>query len=242
MLDIILNGKPALIHIEFQTDYDEEMEVRLLEYNVLASRQYNHRPVRSFVIYLKKGVKVARSPYTRKFPDGQEDHRFSFKVIKLGWVGLLPLLTLTKGGKRPEVVNVMIDTLISIGDRDLLAVSKMAGGMVFKQPREKAWFDRRFGMYQDVLKESWVWQEIEEGGREEERKEQQRLRLQEQRQLLIGFVQTRFPEITDLAKQQTESIQDPETLPPLILKLYAAQTVEEARQFLLSVSKVEEKR
>jgi len=117
----------------------------------------------------------------------------------------------------------------------------MAGGLVFKQPHEKEWFNRRFGMYQDILKESWVWQEIEEEAREAERKEQQRLRLQEQRQILMSYVQTRFPEITGLAKQCSDAVQDPEVLPLVTTKLFAAQTSEAAKQIFLSVSKVEEK-
>jgi predicted transposase YdaD len=96
-------------------------------------------------------------------------------------------------------------------------------------------------MYQDILKESWVYQEIgqeflEQGiekGREEE--------CQRQSQMLMSFVQTHFPEITALAKQQTEKIKDPEVLQSVILKLIAAQRLEEARQILLDINKSEAK-
>ncbi len=59
------------------------MGQRLLDYNVFASHQYEHRPTSTYVIYLRKGVEVAESPYIRRSIDGEEIHRFYFKVIKL---------------------------------------------------------------------------------------------------------------------------------------------------------------
>ncbi len=267
LLEVMLHGTSALLHIEFQTYDDADMEVRLQEYNVLASRQYEHLPVYSYVIYLRKVGEVAVSPLVRSFPDGEEVHRFFFRVIELwevaaevllqaGWPAVLPLVTLTKGGKRPEVVKEMIDRLASAEEYDLLAIAQVLGGLVFKTGPELEWFRKRFSMFQDILSESWVYQEIgqkyleqgreqglerglEQGvekGREEERQQE----LQRQRQTIIGFVQRRFPEITALAEQQTAKITDPETLQTVILKLLDAQTVEEARQVLLNIDKSEE--
>jgi type II secretory pathway component PulM len=92
-------------------------------------------------------------------------------------------------------------------------------------------------MFQDILRESWVYQEIAEQSREEERQQE----LQRQRQAIIGFVQRLFPEITALAEQQTAKITDPEMLQTVILKLLDAQVLEEARQILLSINKSETK-
>ena len=83
LLEVIVEGMRALLHIEFQTDSDPEMEVRLMEYNVLASRQYDHCPITSYVIYLRKGGEVAKSPFIRKGAEGEEAHRFHFRVIEL---------------------------------------------------------------------------------------------------------------------------------------------------------------
>src|SRR6266436_8361780 len=95
-------------------------------------------------------------------------------------------------------------------------------------------------MFQDILSESWVYQELVEQGVEKGREEERQQELQRQRQTIIGFVQRRFPEITALAEQQTAKITDPETLQTVILKLLAAQTIEEARQVLLNIDKSEE--
>jgi predicted transposase YdaD len=241
LLEVLLHGKPALLHIEFQVYDDPEMEMRLLEYNVLASRQYRHLPVYSYVIYLRKAGKIAESPLVRTFPDGEVIHRFFFRVIKLweipaeallqtGWIGVLPLVTLTDGGKQPEVVREMIDRLASVEEYDLLAISEVVGGLVFRKGPELEWFKRRFNMFQDILRESPIYQEIVEQGLEKGK-------IQGQREMLLDLVQMRFPELLTLAKQQTDGITDPGVLPSLNHKLFAAQTVEEARQVLLGIDR-----
>ncbi len=88
-------------------------------------------------------------------------------------------------------------------------------------------------MFQDILSESWVYQELVEQGVEKERQQE----LQRQRQTIVGFVQRRFPEISTLAEQQTAKITDPEVLQTMILKLLDAQMLEEARQILLNLDK-----
>ncbi len=90
-------------------------------------------------------------------------------------------------------------------------------------------------MFQDILRESPIYQEIVEQGRSEERQRE----LQRQRLTLTGVVQRHFSEITALAKQQADGITDPEVLQTAILRLLDAQTVEEARQILLSMNQNE---
>ena len=111
LLQATLGGKEFLAHIEFQSSYDGRIGERLLEYNVLASRQYNYLPVYSCVIYLKNHSSVPHSPFLRELPNGEEVVRFHYRSIELGklgggellqtgLVGLLPLLPLTKDGAR----------------------------------------------------------------------------------------------------------------------------------------------
>jgi predicted transposase YdaD len=258
LLRIAKGGKPGLLHFEVQTYHDPEIEVRLLEYNILASRQYDHLPVSSYVICLREEADVAEPPFIRHFLDeeGEEVHRFSYRVIRVwliptevllqsGRMGLLPLVTLTQGGKQPEAVNMMINRLAEAEEWDLLAISRLLGGFVFKKEAEREWFRKRFTMHQDILRDSWVYQEIgqeflEQGiekglekGREEERKQ----RLQDLRQMILSLVQVRFPELTEQANQQAESITDPELLKALNLKLLAAQELDEAKKILFEADK-----
>src|SRR5438477_4292402 len=61
--------------------------------------------------------------------------------------------------------------------------------------------------------------------------------VQGQRQTIMNFLQVQFPEITSLANQQINSINDPEVLNAMSLRLFATQTAEEAKQILLEVNK-----
>ena len=267
LLRVKKRQKPALLHAEVQTTKDPEMEARLLEYNILASHQYNRIPVYSYVIYLRDVGDVPEPPYIRRFPaeEGVEVQRFYYGVIKvadipaqvlleLGWLGLFPFVPVTKGGKEPDAVQTMIDRLAEARAFDLLAMSSVIGGLVFQEEAEKQWFKRRFHMFQELIQESWVYQELGENSFErglekgleqglekglEQGLEKGRVegRVQEQRQILMSFLQTRFPETLTLANQQTNNINEPEVLRTVINKLFAAQTVEEARQILLEINK-----
>ncbi len=96
-------------------------------------------------------------------------------------------------------------------------------------------------MLEDILEESWTYQEmIKKGmqkglerGLEKGREEERQQRVQEQRETLLSFVQMRFPELTLTAKQQISTINDPGALHNLIIKLFAVQAAEEARQALM---------
>ena len=101
-------------------------------------------------------------------------------------------------------------------------------------------------MFQDILQESWVYQEVghkffeqgvEEGLEQGLEKGLEQGTVKGQRQALMDFLQTRFPEVLALAAQQTSNINNPEDLRTVSTKLFAAQTVEEARQILLDVNK-----
>src|SRR6266487_1116346 len=89
---------------------------------------------------------------------------------------------------------------------------------------------RVFAMLEDILEESWTYKEIIKKGLEKGREEERQQWVQEQHQTLLSFVQVRFPELASLAQQQTATINDPEVLHNLIVKLFSVQTADEARQ------------
>ena len=83
-------------------------------------------------------------------------------------------------------------------------------------------------MLDDILEESWLYQELLRKGAEQEHQR----RIQEQRETVVSFVQMRFPELVPLAEQHLHFIHDPEELHNLILKLFAVQTIDEARRVI----------
>ena len=87
-------------------------------------------------------------------------------------------------------------------------------------------------MLYDVLQESRAYQKIKQEGREEI--------LQEVTQKLLGIVEARFPDILDLARKQTTSIDDPTVLVDLAIKMSIVQSPDEAKQNLLMLGQERE--
>ncbi len=240
LLDVVYSGKPLLIQVEVQSYKDEDMAQRLLEYNVLATREHG-RPVLPCLIYLRKDRKIAESPLVWEAPAGHEVLRFHFIVIKLweiaaeeiiqtGLAGLLPLVPLTKDGGHHEIIDEVATKLATAQEYNLLEYARRFSSLVFKEGSDQEWLNRRFAMYRDILEDSWV---VKEERREGE--------LRGLHLAVLDVIQARFPEIAPYAKKQTESIDDTEVLRRLIVKMSTVQTAEEALQYLITLAK-EEKR
>ncbi len=244
LLQATLDGKEFLAHIEFQSSYDGRIGERLLEYNVLASRQYHYLPVYSCVIYLKNHNNVPDSPFTKRLPNGEEIVRFYYRSIELGklaarellqtdLVGLLPLLPLTQDGARREVVEEMITGLVSAEKTESLWIGYALASRVFKD--DLKWLKRRFAMLEDILRDTPVYQEVLAEGMEKGLEKG----LEAQRQTLLDIVQERFPEIARLAKQQVDAIEDTDVLRRLTVKISIVKTLMEAEQYLLNPGSIE---
>jgi predicted transposase YdaD len=237
---VMLDGEPVLLHIEFQSGYDPRMQERFLEYNTLASREYGYLPIYSCVIHLKKDSSIPVSPFMRKLPTGEEVVRFHYKSVELwkkdaiellhsGWMGLLPLVPLTRGGTEHGVVEEMIAGLVSAGKTELLVVANALASLAFEQESEaeQEWLERRFAMLNDTLRNTRAYQKILKEGREEGLEKGRQEALQ---QALLDVVEEHFPQIMNMATQQVKAIGDPATLRHLIVKMTTVQTAEDAEQ------------
>jgi predicted transposase YdaD len=260
---IKLQGELVLLHIEFQKRNDPDMAERLLEYNVQANREYGPLPVFSYVIYLVDDGSVPKSPLIKTLPYGTEILRFYYGILKLwevsseavlntGLTGLFPMLTLTREGKRPEVLDEMLDTLVATESQELLTIAYALASLVFRSEVDKKMLKRRFAMLGEILRDSWVYREIMDEGRDEGLRQglqqgiQQGLQqgiqqereefLQTLRNLLIGTLQTTFPDLVQLAIRRVPSMKDPAILQNVMLKLLTAKNTEEAKLILTSAS------
>ena len=214
-----------------------------LEYNVLASRQYDYVTVYSYVIYLKDCGNVPQSPFIRQSRSGKEEVRFHYDIIELhkitaeeiqetGLVGLLPLLPLTRDGAKHEVIEEMITRLVAAKQTQSLWIGYALAAKVMKH--DLYWLRRRFAMLGDFLRDSPVYQEVLEEGAEKGRQEGM---IEAQRQILLDIVFERFPEIMHLARQQATAVHDPEILHRLTVKMSTVQNPEEAAQYLLAATR-----
>jgi predicted transposase YdaD len=152
------------------------------------------------------------------------------ELLQTGLVGLLPLLPLTKDGARREVVEEMITGLVLAEKTESLWIGYALASKVFKD--DLKWLKRRFAMLDDILRDTPVYQEVLAEGEEKGK-------LEAQHEVLLDIVQERFPAIARLAKQQTDTIEDPEMLRRLIVKLSIVKTSKEAEQYLLNPGSLE---
>ena len=241
--DLGIGRRATSIHFEYQSTNDPRMPERLQKYNVIASSEHDYLPVYSYVIYLKDDGPVKQPPFIKNFPNGEQIHHFNYKCIEIykmtaqevldsGLLVLLAFLPLTKGGKEPDNIEQMIERLIAANEIDLLAVSYPLGGLVFNKEPEREWFKRRFKMLQDVLKDSWVYQELIEEGLEKGRQQE----LEHQKQILLDIVASRFPEIASRVERQMLNIDDLAILRPLFVQVSLAQNAQEVMQLFGSAN------
>ena len=152
------------------------------------------------------------------------------ELLQTGLVGLLPLLPLTKDGARREVVEEMITGLVSAEKTESLWIGYALASKVMDD--DLKWLKRRFAMLEDILRDTPVYQEVLAEGEEKGK-------LEAQHELLLDIVQERFPEIASLARRQADTIENPEVLRRLIVKISIVKTSKEAEQYLLNPGSLE---
>ena len=235
------NNQEIIMHVEFQKRKDTNMGLRVWEYNCVTT-YLEKLPVCSFVIYLVKGGTITKPPFRIELEDGEVIHTFQYTNIFLwetppdvlmqeGMEGMLPLLPLTKGADiaRDSLVNDMINGLRRSDKEDVLALGYACASLIYETEGDQQWLKRRFAMFQDTLEDSWFYKEVIQKGIDigQEKGEVKALRP-----VLIRVVETRFPELLSLARQEAERITVPAVLSALVDRLLVARTIEEARQAL----------
>jgi predicted transposase YdaD len=85
-------------------------------------------------------------------------------------------------------------------------------------------------MSRDILKDTWIFQQVFNEGKEEGRQEGIREALE---WVLVRCVEPRFPTLLALAKQVVEQNVPLEQLETMLDKLYLANTIEEAQSALV---------
>ena len=150
--------------------------------------------------------------------------------------------------KELKVRGIEGDFFFARNRSDLLALGHNLAGLIFTNEIDKQWLKERFGKVQDILEESWVYQEtiqkgleqgLEQGfekGREEGREEgRQQGALQAAQQMAISIVAARFPELERLARLIIAAISDLNQLQMLVVELSTSLSQEHAKQLLLSL-------
>lgn len=239
--------KEGLLHVEIQSEDDQRIVTRLLEYNLLATLTYE-KPVLSWLILLRPMPEAPHPPLISALFDEMEVWRFSYAIMKVweisadellqtGLIGLLPLLPLTNGGTEPERLATTIATLYAADEYELLSLTKLLAGLVMKHKSQQDLLERLFAMYKDIVEESWVYQQIVQRGLEKglekglEQGLEKGLGLGEQR-ALVAIIQRRFPDIVPTAKELIDGITDADTLEKLVGEVSVAQNAQDVLHIL----------
>jgi predicted transposase YdaD len=177
-----------------------------------------------------------------------------------GLKGLLPLCLLAKGGERHEIAETVFEDLRD--QKELLTLALTLASMIFLQEEDQSWLERQACMLEEIISDTWFYKYIlqkgldqgvekgrEEGlekglekgrkeglekGLEKGREEAAEEMLRDSRETLFHAVESRFPDLANLAQKQAEHIQDHHAIQHLIVKLFAAQTREDAEVILLN--------
>jgi hypothetical protein len=248
LYETMRDGNRELVHIEFQRYEDENMAWRALEYNAFATCKYKC-PVHSFVIYLKKEGKIAESPLVVKSADGHEIWRFNFTNIKLWEIpterfrqmqsaGVLPLLALTREGGHREVVEEAIAGIeqaeMSRERKDtLLTIVFNLATLGFNKQEDLEWLKGRFRMYQDIIKDTEIYQIIVQEGIEKQKKKE----VDDLHHIILFTVQRNFPALAEWTTERIEAIADLDILKKLVMDTISADSVDQMRALFEALQK-----
>jgi predicted transposase YdaD len=128
----------------------------------------------------------------------------------------------------------MITELVARNRPDLLELGHLCAGLVFDNEAGRRWLKERFRKVQEIIEESWVYQETLQKGCEEGRQQG----LQTAQQTAIRIVAARFPELEQLAREAIETVSDLKQLQTLTIELSVASSQEQAKELLLSLVSV----
>ncbi len=207
-----------------------------------------YNPLRNTTTRLKPHESMPIPPLIRTFPNGEEILRFNFRNIKPweytaeeirqeGLPGLLLFLPLTKDGAKRDTIEAMVTELIAANKQDILYLGYMVAALVLEKEADLQWLKERFVMLEDILSETWVYQDVFQKGEakgEQEGKEkgQREGELLASRQAIITVTQARFVELVSLISKNIANVTDLGVLQNLLIKISVSRNVQEATQAL----------
>ena len=169
---ILLQSDDLVLHTEFQTDADETMPFRMLDYRVRVYRRYPQKEMRQVVIYLRP----TNSDLVQQNSFRLSKTYHEFEVIRL-WEtptepflqhpGLLPFAVLSQTNEPTMILGRVAQAIEDIADRNiksnLTAASAILAGLVMP----KDIIQRIFRS--DIMQESVIYKEIYSEGQQKEK-------------------------------------------------------------------------
>ncbi|WP_448562045.1 Rpn family recombination-promoting nuclease/putative transposase [Trichothermofontia sp.] len=171
---ILLQSDEVVLHIEFQTDPDDDIPFRMTDYCLRGFRRFPKKPMHQVVIYLRRST--SEKVYQNVFELPHTRHEF--QVIRL-WEqptdvflrspGLLPFAVLTQTPDPAVVLQTVVQQVEAMSDRqqrsDVAASTAVLAGLVLNQEI----IQQLLG--QEIMRESVMYQAILAEGKAEGKRE-----------------------------------------------------------------------
>ena len=203
---ILLTNRDLILHLEFQTDADDEMQFRMIDYRVRAYRKFPTKQMRQIVIYLRKTT--SELVYQTTFEI--ENTRHQFEVIRL-WEqpasiflesqGLYPFASLAQTDEPESILRAVAARIEGIGtskiQSDLAATASILAGLVLDKNLVKQILRR------DIMRESVIYQDILAEG---EVKGKTQGRVEEARALVIRQLNRKLGNVSPMLLAKIEAL------------------------------------
>jgi predicted transposase/invertase (TIGR01784 family) len=160
---ILLESEQDILHIEFQTQPDEEIPFRMTDYRLRTYRRYPHKRMIQVVIYLKP----TNSPLVQENVFVIPGTRHEFQVIRLWeqpmeqlleFPGLLPFVVLSRTQDKSQTLRQVaqrIENLTSKREQsNVAAATSILAGLVLEKEVIKQ------VLREEIMRESVIYQDI----------------------------------------------------------------------------------
>jgi predicted transposase YdaD len=250
---ILYDGQEQILHIEFETGYDDQLKSRLLVYNANFYRDY-HLPVITIVIYPFQ-VTMAVPPLhipnilTFHFQTLPLFEQNAEDIVRQHITCMYPVVP-TMQNVHDDLIAQVIGELEELYQVDKAKLSDAIVWMRLLLERsdtvsspEKEQIEKRLSMYNELWDNNPMVQKTREQGRQEGiqegRQEGRQEGLQEGLQRsLVTAIRIRFPDLAEFAQYQVSHFDKPDVLESLLQQVMVAPDVTAVLKLLRSAAKL----
>ncbi|HAN46299.1 MAG TPA: hypothetical protein DCQ32_07065 [Cyanobacteria bacterium UBA8156] len=157
---ILLQSENVLLHVEFQTQPDPDMPLRMLDYWLRARRKFPWVTIRQMVLYLRPTTSA--KAFENRFTSETTEHRY--EVMRLwerepselwGRTGTLPLAILAGQGDKENLLREIAQRLAGLPEqREVATATYILAGLVMEDNAVERILRR------EVMRESVTYQQI----------------------------------------------------------------------------------